>query len=314
MENKKIVLAGGTGFIGNGLIKHFGNNNDIIVLTRHPLANHGRIKYVWWDGKTLHGWEQQLENTDLLINLAGKSVNCRYNEKNKQEIFDSRTATTKILGAAILTLKHPPLRWINAGSATIYRHAEDRPMDEFTGEIRDDFSVQVCKQWEAAFDEIHTPDTRKAVLRIAITLGAEGGVMMPYLNMVKFGMGGHQGSGRQQYSWVHISDVCSMMEWLHDHPEQEGVFNCSSPNPVSNKQFMQTMRKATRNPFGLRATSWMLSIGACLVGTEKELLLKSRWVVPTRALQAGFTFKFPQLQAAVENIISQLPERRYHLL
>lgn len=314
MENKKIVIAGGTGFIGKGLIKHFGHNNDIIVLSRHPLPNYGRIKYVRWNGQTLHGWEKQLENTDLLINLAGKSVNCRYNEKNKQEIFDSRTVTTKILGAAILTLKHPPLRWINAGSATIYRHAEDRPMDEISGEISDDFSVQVCKQWEASFNAIHTPGTRKAILRIAITLGADGGVMMPYLNLVKFGLGGHQGSGRQQYSWVHITDVCRMMQWLYDRPEQEGVFNCSSPNPVSNKQFMQTVRQATRHPFGLPASSWMLSIGACLVGTEKELLLKSRWVIPTRALQAGFNFEYPQLQAAVENIIDQLPERRYHLL
>jgi NAD dependent epimerase/dehydratase family enzyme len=138
--------------------------------------------------------------------------------------------------------------------------------------------------------------------------------MMPYLNMVKFGLGGHQGSGRQQYSWVHIKDVCRMMEWLYEHPDQEGTFNCSSPNPVSNKEFMQTVRKATGRSFGLPATSWMLSIGGCLVGTEKELLLKSRWVVPTRALQAGFTFKYPTLQPAVKEIIDQLPERRYKFL
>jgi len=240
-------------------------------------------------------------------------VNCRYNEKNKQAISDSRTTTTKLLGAAIHTLQHPPKRWINAGSATIYRHAEDRPMDEFTGEIQDDFSVQVCKQWEAAFNEINTPETRKAILRIAITLGTDGGVMIPYLKMVKFGLGGHQGSGRQLYSWIHITDVCSMMEWLYDNPDHEGVFNCSSPNPVSNKQFMQTVREAAGHSFGLPAASWMLSIGACLIGTEKELLLKSRWVVPTRALQAGFRFKYPQLQPAVKDIIAQLPERRYQL-
>ncbi|SFD14710.1 hypothetical protein SAMN05518672_101726 [Chitinophaga sp. CF118] len=313
MENRKIILAGGTGFIGNGLIKYFGKNNDIIILTRHPLASFGRVKYVQWDGKTLQGWEKYLENADLLINLAGKSVNCRYNEKNKQEIFDSRTASTKILGAAINMLEHPPTCWINAGSATIYRHAEDRPMDEYTGEMQNDFSVQVCKQWEAAFNGTNTPHTRKAILRIAITLGADGGVMMPYLNMVKFGLGGHQGNGRQRYSWVHITDVCRMMEWLYEHPEQEGTFNCSSPNPVTNRQFMETVRQTAGQSFGLPTASWMLSIGGWLIGTEKELLLKSRWVVPTRALTAGFTFKYPQLQQAVEEIIGQLPRRRYQL-
>jgi uncharacterized protein (TIGR01777 family) len=313
MENKKIILAGGTGFIGHGLIKHFGEQNDIIVLSRHPHTNHGRVKYVWWDGETLHGWEANLENADLLINLAGKSVNCRYTEKNKQAIFDSRTAPTRILAAAINTLKHPPLLWVNAGSATIYRNAQDRPMDEFTGEIQNDFSVQVCKRWEAAMNETDTPSTRKAILRIAITLGADGGVIAPYLNMVKFGLGGHQGNGRQQYSWVHITDVCRMIAWLYEHPEQEGVFNCSAPNPISNRQFMQTLRKTTRQPFGLPASSWMLSIGACMIGTEKELLLKSRWVVPTRALQAGFTFKYPHVQQALEEIIDQLPRSRYQL-
>jgi uncharacterized protein (TIGR01777 family) len=186
-------------------------------------------------------------------------------------------------------------------------------MDEFTGEIQNDFSVQVCKQWEAAFNETNTPATRKAILRIAITPGTNGGVMIPYLNMVKFGMGGHQGSGNQKYSWVHITDVCRMMEWLYEHPGQEGVFNCSAPNPVSNKQFMQTVRKAAGKSFGLPATSWMLSIGGCLVGTEKELLLKSRWVIPSRALQAGFSFKYPELQSAMEEIIHQLPTRRYQL-
>lgn len=314
MENKKIILAGGTGFIGQGLIKHFGEHNDIIVLTRHPQVNHGRVKYVWWDGETLHGWELNLEKADLLINLAGKSVNCRYTEKNKQAIFDSRTASTRILGVAINTLQHPPKLWVNAGSATIYRHAQDRPMDEFTGEIQDDFSVQVCKRWEAAINDINTPHTRRAILRIAITLGPDGGVINPYLNMVKFGLGGHQGNGRQQYSWVHITDVCRMIAWLYEHPEQTGTFNCSAPNPISNRQFMQTLRKASGHSCGLPATSWMLSIGSCLVGTEKELLLKSRWVLPTRALQAGFTFKYAHIQQALENIIAQLPRRRYQLL
>lgn len=314
MKNKKIVIAAGTGFIGAGLTTYFGNDNDIVILTRHPRPSSGRIKYVHWDGRTPDTWTLELEGADLLINLAGKSVNCRYTEANKREIFDSRTNATSVLGTAIRSLQHPPALWINAASATIYRHAEDRPMDEFTGEMENDFSVQVCKRWESVFNAQEVPGTRKAILRIAVTLGHQGGVMLPYLNLVKFGLGGHQGSGRQRFSWVHIEDVCRMMEWLYEHPEQEGVFNCSAPHPVDNREFMHTLRKAAGHVFGLPAFTWMLEIGARLIGTETELLLKSRWVLPTRALQEGFVFTYPELQPAMENIISKLPRRRYHLL
>jgi len=314
MKYRKIVIAAGTGFIGQGLTDYFGHDNDIIILTRSPLKDIGRTTYVQWDGKTLGDWSRYLEGTDLLINLTGKSVNCRYTEKNRQEIFDSRTQSTEILGAAIRTLKHPPSLWINAASATIYRHAEDRPMDEFTGEIENDFSVQVCKRWEAAFNEAKVPHTRKVILRIAVTLGHQGGVMHPYLNLVKFGLGGFQGTGNQHFSWVHIEDICGMIEWLYEHPELEGVFNCSAPHPVTNRQFMRTLRKVAGHFFGLPAYAWMLKIGAAIIGTEAELLLKSRWVLPTRATQAGFVFKYPELQPAVHQIISKLPRRRYHLV
>jgi len=314
MKHRKIVIAAGTGFIGQGLTDYFGHDNDIVILTRSPKKDHGRITYVQWNGKTLGDWSRYLEGSDLLINLAGKSVNCRYTEENKQEIFDSRTQSTEVLGAAVRTLKHAPSLWINAASATIYRHAEDRPMDEFNGEIENDFSVQVCKRWEAAFNEAEVPHTRKAILRIAVTIGHQGGVMQPYLNLIKFGLGGFQGNGHQRFSWVHINDICNMMEWLYEHPKLEGVFNCSAPHPVTNKEFMRTLRKVAGHFFGLPAYPWMLKIGAAIIGTEAELLLKSRWVLPTRALQAGFVFEYPELQPAVRQIISKLPRRRYHLV
>ena len=313
MENKKIVIAGGTGFIGQGLIDHFGQQNDLVILTRHPKTNKGRTHYVYWNGETLHGWETQLENADLLINLAGKSVNCRYNEQNKKEIFDSRTNATAILGEAVRRLVNPPQLWINAASATIYRHAEDRPMDEFTGEIANDFSVQVCKRWEQTFNEITLPHTRKIILRIAVTLGHQGGVIAPYLNLVKFGLGGHQGSGRQMFSWVHITDVCRMIEWLYAHPQLDGTFNCSAPHPVKNDMFMLTLRRVSGHAIGLPAPAWLLAMGARLIGTETELLLKSRWVLPTRISRAGFKFQYPYLQEAFENILQQLPHKQYHL-
>lgn len=313
MENKKIVIAGGTGFIGQGLIDHFGEQNDLVILTRRPKTNKGRTHYVYWDGETLHGWETQLENADLLINLAGKSVNCRYNEKNKKEITGSRTNATAILGEAVRGLVNPPQLWINAASATIYRHAEDRPMDEFTGEIANDFSVQVCKQWEQTFNGITLPHTRKIILRIAVTLGHQGGVMAPYLNLLKFGLGGRQGSGRQMFSWVHITDVCRMISWLYEHPQLDGTFNCSAPHPVKNDMFMLTLRRVSGHVIGLPAPAWLLAMGACLIGTETELLLKSRWVLPTRISRAGFKFRYPYLQEAFENILQQLPRKQYRL-
>ncbi|AWO00901.1 TIGR01777 family protein [Chitinophaga alhagiae] len=312
MKNKKIVIAGGSGFIGAGLIEHFGPENTIVVLSRAPREGHDGVRYVQWDGENPGPWMQALEGADLLVNLAGKSVNCRYNEANKAEIFASRQQSTTILGEAVKTLQKPPALWINAASATIYRHAEDRPMDELTGEFHNDFSVQVCQLWEKTFNDITLPHTRKVVLRIAITLG-KGGVMEPYLNLVKTGLGGYQGNGRQMYSWVHITDVARMMEWLFEHPECSGTYNCAAPGPVTNRAFMATLRKATGHLFGLPAPAWMLKIGAALIGTETELLLKSRWVLPTRITQAGFKFRYPQLEGALAQIISGLPRRRYHL-
>jgi uncharacterized protein (TIGR01777 family) len=239
-------------------------------------------------------------------------VNCRYNEKNKNEIFDSRTDAVKVIGAGISKCKNPPALWINASSATIYRHALDRPQDEYTGEFHDDFSVQVCKRWEKTFYDQSTPHTRKVALRMAITLGP-GGVLIPYFNLLKFGLGGKHASGKQMYSWIHIDDSCRMIEWIYDHTELEGTYNCSSPNPVTNADFMKTIRRVTGHKIGLPAFEWMLHIGAPIIGTEVELVLKSRWVVPTKILETGFKFKFPFLEDALANIISQVPRKQYHL-
>ncbi|MEO6719834.1 MAG: TIGR01777 family oxidoreductase, partial [Ferruginibacter sp.] len=257
-------------------------------------------------------WTSELDGADLLINLAGKSVNCRYNKKNKQEIFDSRTNATKILGQAVRASTHPPKVWINAASATIYPHATDTPRDESFTDFHNDFSVQVCQLWENTFFEQRTPFTRKIALRMAITIGA-GGVMTPYFNLLKFGLGGQQGDGNQMYSWVHILDTCRMIEWVTEHEELEGTCNCCSPYPVTNKIFMQTLRKKTGHVFGLPAYSWMLKIGAALIGTETELILKSRWVLPTKIQAAGFNFRYGILNNAIEEIIHKTPASRYHL-
>jgi len=322
---KKIVIAGGTGFIGEALIAHFSTNNEVVVLTRGLknvqtnsyntnayLNKKDNVRYVIWNATTQGPWVKELEGTHILINLCGKSVNCRYTEKNKKEIFDSRTQPTITLGEAIHTLVTPPKLWINAASATIYRHATDGPQDEYNGEIKNDFSVQVCKLWEKSFFDCRTPFTRKVALRMAVTLG-RGGVMIPYFNLLKFGLGGRQGSGKQMYSWVHIEDTCRIIDWMYEQKEMEGVYNCCSPNSVNNETFMATLRKVTHQTFGLPAYEWMLKIGARLIGTETELLLKSRWVLPTKLLRNGYSFLYADIEDAFTEIVNNTPRKNYHL-
>lgn len=325
MKNKKIVIAGGTGFIGESLVQYFSGNNEVIVLTRgkknvqtnlfqknRHINAAGSVKYVLWDACQQGDWADSIEGAAIIINLCGKTVNCRYTEQNKKEIFDSRTHSTAALGEAIRDAKDPPRLWINSSSATIYRHATDRPQDEFTGEIENDFSVQVCKRWEKTFFDIRTPFTRKVALRMAVTLGS-GGVIIPYFNLLKFGLGGYQGNGLQMYSWIHIADTCRIVEWVAAHEEMEGVYNCCSPAPVTNAVFMKTLQKATGHQFGLPAYTWMLKAGARLIGTETELLLKSRWVIPTRLMQSGFNFQFVQIEDAFKEIVSVTERKQYHL-
>ncbi|HUR64819.1 MAG TPA: TIGR01777 family oxidoreductase [Chitinophagaceae bacterium] len=326
MKDKKIVIAGGSGFIGQEMIRYWGKENSIIVLTRQlPDAKNNRNKYnslsaeelrntsfVKWDGRTAGDWVAQINAADLIINLAGKSVNCRYNKKNKKEILDSRVNAVKAIGEAIRRCTAPPELWINAGSATVYRHAPDKPQDEYSTEFQDGFSERVCHVWEETFFGQPTPATRKVALRMAITLGP-GGVLIPYFNLLKFGLGGKQGSGKQMFTWIHVEDTCRMIEWAAEHETMSGVYNCCSPHPVSNKEFMAILRKVTGNKFGLPAYTWMLKVGALLIGTETELVLKSRWVVPTKVLESGFTFKYPLLKDAFTEIINKVPRKQYHL-
>ncbi|MDB5191567.1 MAG: hypothetical protein JWQ96_1130 [Segetibacter sp.] len=324
MKNAKIIIAGGTGYIGRYLATLFAAENQVIILTRNVNeadnnafekfhnASHASIKLVQWNAKDEGDWEKEIDGSDLVINLAGKSVNCRYTARNKQEIFDSRTNATTAIGKAIAKAVVPPKLWINAASTTIYRHATDKPQDEISGEMHNDFSVQVCKLWEKTFFESRTPFTSKVALRLAITLGT-GGVMIPYFNLLKFGLGGRQGSGKQMYSWVHIHDVYRSINFMYENSELDGVFNVCSPNPVTNTAFMQTLRKITGHKIGLPAFEWMLKLGAPIIGTETELVLKSRWVVPRKLAEAGFTFKYPRLEEAFANIIAAVPRRKYHL-
>lgn len=291
----KIVIAGGTGFVGKFLTQKFtASGYQVLIISRQ----HGHIN---WDKPSLI--IEALENADMLINLAGKSVDCRYNEKNKKEIYDSRIDTTNILGKAMLHCKNPPPLWINSSTATIYRHAEDRPMTESGGETGTGFSVNVATNWEKAFFGFKLPATRQVALRMAIVLGKSGGVIKPLKNLVRFGLGGKQGNGNQMFSWIHIEDLYRIISFIQEHGELSGVFNTAAPTPVSNKLLMQSIRKHMGIVFGLPAPSWLLKIGAIIIKTETELILKSRWVIPERLSAAGFQFQYPDMDTALKHIL-----------
>ncbi|MFM9278614.1 TIGR01777 family oxidoreductase [Paenibacillus jiagnxiensis] len=291
---RKVVLAGGTGFIGRYLEEQFTQlGYTVEIISRQP----GHIP--WTDQARIIS---SLEDAELLVNLAGKSVNCRYNSTNKAEILNSRTRTTRILGEALLACNNPPALWINSSTATIYRHAEDRPMTEQGGEIGTGFSVDVAREWEQAFFSFKLPRTRQAALRIAIVLG-KGGVMGPYKNLVRFGLGGSQGSGRQKFSWIHVDDLFGIIRFLQSRPDLDGIFNASSPYPVTNRELMQQLRETMHQRIGLPSPRWMLELGAILIRTETELILKSRWVLPERLLNEGYAFRFERLDSALQDIL-----------
>lgn len=301
----KIVLAGGSGYLGSVMTAYYAKGgNEIIVLSRKAQPDNGNVRTIEWDAKTTGPWCEALEGADLLINFTGRNVNCRYNEENKREILESRLDSTSVLGTAIRRLKRAPKVWIQSASATIYRHAEDRFMDEVNGEIGEGFSVEVCKRWEEEFQAQPTPHTRKVLLRTGIVLGRGGGVMPRLINLVKSGLGGKQGNGKQYISWIHEQDLAGIIDWLYKHPLADGVFNCTGPNPVRNKYFMDTLRTLCKVPLGFPSPKWLLEIGAWLIGTETELILKSRWVMPARLLEAGYEFRFPTLGPALWDIVN----------
>ena len=305
MAYKKIILAGGNGYLGGILTKHFSAlAKEVVILARKPQPVKGNIKTILWNGKTEDVWVKELEDTDLLVNLCGKNVNCRYTKKNREEIINSRVVPTRLLANVINKLIAPPKLWINITSATIYRHAEDQPQDEYTGEIGYGFSIDVCKVWENTFFENDTPKTRKIALRMGIVLGKNDGAFPRLLNLVKFGLGGKQGDGKQYVNWVHEQDAIRTIEWLLKNEKIDGIVNCTAPNAVTNEVLMDNIRKIYGIPFGLPTPAWLLSIGAMIIRTETELILKSRWVKPAVLLESGFEFQYGKIEHAIHDIIS----------
>ncbi len=295
----KIVIAGGTGFIGNELVPHFEKNNyEVIVLGRTRI---NKPNYHYWDGKTVTEWKNELKGTDVLINLTGKSVDCRYTEQNKKEIFDSRTNSIEVLEKAFNEIKETPKTWIQASTATIYRDEYEAPNNEENGIIGEGFSVQVATKWEDAFEKVELT-TKKVNLRMAIVLGSSGGAFPVLKRMARFGLGGKQGKGNQMISWIHITDLIKIIDLAIHNQWVNGVINCAAPEPVSNKSFMKQLRTSIKQSIAIPTPAWLLKIGAKLIGTETELILKSRWVVSKKLDSFGYRFQFPTIKFALENL------------
>jgi uncharacterized protein len=324
----QIVIPGGTGQLGRILAAHFSNRGDrVTILTRRPdrsmTADGPRApgepgttgRTLLWDGETIGDWAESLEGAAVLINLAGRSVNCRYNAKNKSEILQSRLRSTGVLGQAIRRLVHPPKLWINASTATICRHSLDRAMDEATGELGGReanapaswrFSTDVATQWEESLFEALTPRTRKIALRGGMVLSpASGGTFDLLLRLVRFGLGGAAGKGDQFVSWIHSLDFVRAVDYMIGYEEMQGAINVTSPLPLPNQEFMRALREASGMPLGLPASNWMLSVGSFILRTESELLLKSRRVLPGRLLGHGFQFEFPEWPSAARDLVLQ---------
>jgi uncharacterized protein (TIGR01777 family) len=311
-NRKRIVVAGGSGFLGQALASHFSKEGwEVVILARSPNTSEQAVREVAWDARTAGPWQAELEEAAAVVNLTGKSVNCRYHARNRQEIMDSRTNSTRVLGEAISRCANPPKVWLNASTATIYRHTFGPAWDEGglvepTPEAKDAFSLEVAEAWERVFEEAQTPGTRKVALRTAMVLGMGQNSVFPMLRrLTRLGLGGKMGTGKQFVSWIHEADFCRVVGWLLEHNDIEGIVNIAAPNPLPNREMMKTLREVCGVPVGLPAATWMLEFGAFFIRTETELIIKSRRVVPGRLLKSGFRFSFPTIHAAFEDLCNR---------
>jgi len=312
----KIVMPGGSGQVGTILARALHEDgHEVVVLSRRPAQppRQRPWRVAAWDAATTLGqWPREIDGCDVVINLTGRSVNCRYTPANREAIRQSRVVSTGVVGQAIATAARPPRVWLQASTATIYAHRYDAPNDERSGVLGGEepdapdtwrFSIDVARAWEGAFDEARTDGTRKVALRSAMTLSPDaGGVFATLLGLTRCGLGGRAGDGRQFMSWIHDADFVAAVRWLIEHDEIDGVVNVAAPHPIPNAVFMRILREAAGVPVGLPASQWMLEIGAAVLRTETELILKSRRVVPARLLEHGFRFTYPDWRGAAADL------------
>lgn len=301
----KILIAGGTGFIGQTIIDNLdlGEKIEYHVLTRTQKENRDNVHYHQWDGRNMGSWKVFVDHCDVLINLTGRSVKCRYTKENQNEIYRSRIDSTYILGEAVTNSKKPPKLWLNASTATIYRHETERANDEYNGIIGEGFSVDVARKWEEAFYASYTPFTRKVNMRTAITFGREAEVFKIYKQHVKLYLSGKHGGGRQMVSWLHELDLVAAVKYFIKYEVSEGNYNLSAPNAITDEEFLSVFRSAMGRRKGINIPKWALEIGAYLCSAETEMLLKSRWVYPKRLLEEGFSFQFENAEEAIKELV-----------
>jgi uncharacterized protein (TIGR01777 family) len=316
VKNERIILAGGSGFIGTMLARDLvARGYDVIVLSRgemgsqtpdqkHLVTRHPSLVTCPWDGRTLGPWSEHLNGARAVVNLAGRSVNCRHTEANRREINESRVNSVKVLAAAIHLCRQPPRVWVQAGGQGIYGDAGPGDCDENTPP-GDGFLLETCRLWEGAFNESSTPDTRHVLLRIGFVLGADGGALKTLATLTRFGLGGTVGNGRQPINWIHSADLDRIFISAIERPDWEGVFNASGPNPATNAEFMHELRRTLRRPWSPPAPAWAVRIGAWLMGSDGRLALTGRRCVPKRLQDRGFTFNFPNLSAALNDILGR---------
>jgi uncharacterized protein (TIGR01777 family) len=311
----KVVIPGGSGQVGTILARALqGAGHDVIILSRQP-AGGTPWKTVAWDGRSMGAWSTEVDGADAVINLSGRSVNCRYTPANRVAIMSSRVDSTRAIGAAIARAARPPAVWLQMSTATIYAHRFDAPNDEHSGIIGGDeynapdswrFSIAVARAWEAAAEEATTPGTRKVLLRSAMVMSPDrGGVFDTLRTLVRLGLGGRAASGRQYFSWIHETDFVAAIDWLISHDLMAGPVNLAAPEPLPHAEFMRVLREAQGVPVGLPATRLMLEVGALAMRTETELVLKSRRVIPARLVESGFLFRFPRWKEAARDLCAR---------
>lgn len=296
---KVIVIVGANGFTGRYLSEFYLKKGWAVnAISRKDEGLVEGVKFFQWDGINLGEWKEALEGAEAVVNLAGRTVNCRYSDENKRQILESRVNTTKVLGMAIAGCENPPEVWLNSSTATIFRNASDHYQTDSEGEIGEGFSVDVAKAWEAALGDAEVGESvRKIALRTSLVMADEPGTVLEiFRGLAKKFLGGPMGSGKQMVSWIHIDDWCGSIEWMIDNKSANGAYNLASPNAISNEDMMKLIRKEVGVCFGLPAYEWMLEIGAFFMRTETELIVKSRWVYPERLLDEGFEFEKPKFE------------------
>ncbi len=307
----KYLITGGTGHIGAALVPQLrSQGHQVTLLSRTPKPGE-----VQWDGRTLGDWASQVDGADVVLNMAGRTVDCRYTAENLRQMMDSRVDSTRVMGQAIAAARRPPRVWLQMSTATIYSHRFDAPNDETTGEIGGNEpdapaywrkSIEIAQAWEQAQSEAETPHTRKVLLRTAMVMNAVPGSVFRVLSrLVKLRLGGKIAGGRQFMSWIHADDFARAIDLLVSRDDISGPFNLAAPNPLPQKDFMAVLRRAWGVKIGLPATKWMCEIGAFVLRTDTELLFKSRRVIPQRLLDAGFEFRFPAWEGAACDLVSQ---------